>query len=100
MEESSANPRLPPLVATIESDWRLSPLTFPPCPQGSGRPKMRREGAPTKKRKRNAVADGENTSSCLEPDMLKKYKNINEEPKKKRRPVGSKNKNLKHHPDI
>ena len=97
IEESSASPRLPPPVATLKSDWRPSPLTFPPCPRGPGRPKVRREGAPTKKRKRNAVADGENPSSCLEPDMLKKYKkNINKENKKKRgRPIGSKNKKPK-----
>ena len=42
------------------------------------------------------MADGENPSSCLDPYMLKKYKNINEEPKKKRgRPIGSKNKKPK-----
>ena len=44
----------------------------------------------------NIRIDGENPSSCLEPDMLKKYKNIKEETKKKKgRPIGSKNKKPK-----
>ena len=57
----------------------LSPLVFPPCPRGPGRPKKKREGAPVLKKHGKRMIDE------TEPEEPV--------PKKKRgRPLGSKNK--------
>ena len=51
----------------------VSPLNFPPCPRGPGRPKQTRTGAPksTKKRKESETEPEEEFS--LIPPMLRQY---------------------------
>ena len=67
----------------------ISPLNFPPCPKGRGRPKQKRQGAPASQKRKGTERDTSLPFSFV-PSLLQPY--LREEPDKKRgRPAGSKN---------
>ena len=68
-----------PLHNRLITGSYISPMVFPPCPRGRGRPKKKREGGP------NLNAKEKRTFMDGEDDLVPP-------PKKKGRPPGSRNK--------
>ena len=93
LEECVASPALRTVytatsVNTLTSD---SPLNFPHCVRGRGRPKEKRQGAPTKKAEKRKAAEETFDTQGLVPEALRQYMIV--PPKKTRgRPAVSKNK--------
>ncbi len=89
--DSVASPSLRGLQSDTTVPVGVSPLNFPPCPWGPGRPRVGRQGAPGRKvvGKRKASAP---PAFNFKPEMLSDY--LVPEPPKKRRgqPPGAKNK--------
>ena len=70
----------------------ISPMVFPPCPRGPGRPKIGRQGKPVLKKRKAVVIEEPEDAFTTVPDILRPYLLDTEQPKKKGRPPGSKNK--------
>ena len=93
-EQSISSPALRRL--NLVQSHSISPMNFPACPKGRGRPKVtKRQGAPIRtdqpeKRKFNTQQEEEEPFSFV-PDCLRQF-SIPQPPKKRGRPKGSKNK--------
>ena len=96
-EECLASPALRTVntatsVTTVTSD---SPLNFPHCVRGRGRPKEKRQGAPRKKVEKRKAPEEDTDTLSLVPEALRQYLIV--PPTNKRgRPAGSKNKAKTH----
>ena len=77
-----------PALRTVDNIASQSPLNFPHCVRGRGRPKEKRQGAPRKKAEKRKAPE-ENFETV--PEALRQYRIV--PPTKKRgQPVGTKNK--------